>query len=161
MSKKICEKCGGNQILDGKPCPALSVTALGRLACKLSDGTFDVKAENRSILNARMQKDKAYLERNKVVAALATAVIRLGGKAGLARTKIPGWNPAWHGCVRIQPVDSEQWSWHFHEDHAWVFAHLSQFVGEWDGHETPEKYRRLHVWATGKEPPKKEEEVEA
>ena len=105
MSKK-CEVCEGTQVKvekDGTaiPCPALSVTALGRLACKLPDGSFDSKKTSREISNAKMQKDKAYEERNKVVSGLARAVIALGGKAGRKKTKIEGWNPEWDWCVYI------------------------------------------------------------
>ena len=149
MSK--CTSCGGDRIVkvddELKPCPSLSVTALGRLACKLPDGSFDARKEHRDIANAKMQKDKAYHERNLVVAALAKHVIAMGGVAGLKHTKIPGWNPEWYGCVYIVPPGGKQLSWHYHDSHAYVFAGLPLYEGEWDGHDTPEKYRRLKEWS--------------
>lgn len=96
----------------------------------------------------RARKDAAYLERNQVVAALAGAAIQLGGRAWLARTAIPGWDPSWHGCVYIElPGDSGQVSWHFHDSHAHLFAGLPTGTIPWDGHDTDEKYRRLDRFA--------------
>lgn len=145
-----CPTCNGSQIVgsgdEAKPCPALSVTALGRLACKLPDGTFDSKKQSRDINNAKQQKDKAYEERDRVVAALAKAVIKLGGKAGLKKTPIEGWNPAWFNCVYVEPKGGPQFSWHIHERELPLFQGLPQFTGEWDGHDNPTKYKRLEEW---------------
>ncbi len=159
MSKK-CEKCKGKQVLDGKPCPALSVTVLGRLACELPDGTFDNKAEHRSILNARMQKEKAYNERDRVVALAAKLAKDLGYKVGKKRTPVPGWNSAWFGAIYID-LPTGQVSWHYHEREEGNFQALPEYDGVWDNHTTPEKYRRVFLHVTGKEEPKKQEEVEA
>jgi hypothetical protein len=82
-------------------------------------------------------KDAAYLERNQVVAALAKLY-----PSGTARTPIEGWNPEWHGCVYID-LPTGQVSWHYHDSQAYLFAHLPPYAGQWDGHDTPEKYRRL------------------
>lgn len=83
------------------------------------------------------RKDAAYLERNQVVAALATAF-----PSGIARTAIPGWSDDWHGCVYID-LPTGQCSWHYHDSHAHLFAHLPAYAGKWDGHTTEEKYERL------------------
>lgn len=82
-------------------------------------------------------KNEAYLERNQVVAAL----VRLY-PSGLARTDIPGWEPEWHGCVYID-LPTGQVSWHFHDSQAYLFDGLPPYTKPWDGHDTPEKYRRL------------------
>ena len=83
------------------------------------------------------RKDAAYLERNQVVAALAKAY-----PSGVARTAIDGWSADWHGCVYID-LPTGQASWHFHDSQAYLFADLPPYTGKWDGHDTPEKYRRL------------------
>lgn len=86
---------------------------------------------------AERARDSAYTERNRLVAALSKLY-----PAGLKRTAIEGWDPAWHGCVIIDaPVG--QLSWHFHDREAALFAHLGPYTGEWDGHTTEEKYARL------------------
>jgi hypothetical protein len=90
------------------------------------------------IAGLRTQKDAAYLERNQVVAALAKCF-----PSGVARTAIEGWSPEWHPCVYID-LPTGQASWHFHETrHAHLFAGLPPYSKPWDGHDTPEKYRRL------------------
>jgi hypothetical protein len=83
------------------------------------------------------QKDAAYLERNQVVAALATCF-----PSGVARTAIDGWSDDWHGCVYID-LPTGQASWHFHDSQAYLFAGLPPYDGVWDGHTTDEKYARL------------------
>jgi hypothetical protein len=85
----------------------------------------------------RARKDAAYEERNKVVAALARLF-----PSGLKKTDIPGWDAEWHGAVYID-LPTGQVSWHFHDSQAHLFDGLPPYAGEWDGHDTPEKYARL------------------
>ena len=85
----------------------------------------------------RVDKDAAYLERNRLVALLAAVY-----PSGIARTDIPGWLPEWHGCVYID-LPTGQASWHYHDGHAHLFAHLPPYAGKWDGHTTDEKYERI------------------
>jgi hypothetical protein len=94
---------------------------------------------NRRAGEADMEarKDAAYLERNQVVAALARCF-----PSGVARTAIEGWSDDWHGCVYVD-LPTGQASWHFHDSHAHLFAALPPYAKPWDGHDTPEKYRRL------------------
>lgn len=94
----------------------------------------DLCSELRSM---RDRKDGAYLERNQVVAALAKCF-----PSGTARTAIEGWSDDWHGCVYID-LPTGQVSWHYHDSQAHLFADLPPYAGKWDGHDTPEKYRRL------------------
>lgn len=92
------------------------------------------------------RKDSAYFERNQVVAGLAKCF-----PSGVARTAIEGWSEDWHGCVYIN-LPTGQVSWHFHDSQAHLFDGLPQYNGKWDGHDTPEKYRRvaaLTLTATG------------
>lgn len=83
------------------------------------------------------RKDGAYLERNQVVAALAKCF-----PSGVALTAIDGWSEDWHGCVYID-LPTGQVSWHFHDSQAYLFDGLPAYGGTWDGHDTPEKYRRV------------------
>jgi hypothetical protein len=82
----------------------------------------------------REEKDAAYKERNQLVALLSTCF-----PAGKAKTAIEGWDEAWHGCVYID-FPWGQASWHYHDSDGWMFEHLPQYSGEWDGHTTQEKY---------------------
>jgi hypothetical protein len=98
--------------------------------------------ELQSALDAvRAERDIAYLERNQVVAALASAY-----PSGIAKTAIGGWDECWHGCVYID-LPTGQASWHYHEDQAHLFTHLPPYKKPWDGHTTPEKYERLAALA--------------
>lgn len=87
----------------------------------------------------RAQKDSAYLERNRLVAALAQCF-----PSGIRATAIEGWDPEWHGCVFID-LPSGQASWHYHTSHAFLFEGLPPYEKPWDGHSTEEKYARLRA----------------
>lgn len=95
-----------------------------------------------AIQQLQEQKDGAYLERNRCVAALARMAIALGQRAGRAKTSIDGWDPAWHGCIYID-LPTGQVSWHYHESQSGLFNDLPEYAGRWDGHDTPTKYERL------------------
>lgn len=88
------------------------------------------------------RKDGAYEERNRCVALLAHMSLKLGCRAGRARTAIEGWSEDWHGCVYID-LPRGQVSWHYHDSHAWLFENLPPYTGEWDGHTTDEKYSAI------------------
>ena len=83
------------------------------------------------------EKDQAYLERNHLVAALSRLY-----PSGLRTTNIPGWSVDWHGCCMID-LPSGQISYHFHDSHAHLFAHLQPYRGEWDGHDKDCVHTRL------------------
>jgi len=95
-----------------------------------------------AIQQLQEQKDGAYLERNRCVAALARMALALGQRAGRAKTAIDGWDPAWHGCIYID-LPTGQVSWHYHESQSDLFTGLPEYAGRWDGHDTPTKYERL------------------
>jgi hypothetical protein len=105
----------------------------------------------KQLAEATSAKDVAYLERNQVVAALANLF-----PSGTARTSIEGWDPEWHGCVYID-LPTGQASWHYHDSQAYLFANLPPYKGKWDGHDTPEKYRRLAAVAEASKVPSDEE----
>lgn len=96
---------------------------------------------------ANLAKQRAYEERSRCVALLASLAMARGWPAGVARTEIEGWDPAWHNCVYIE-LDQGQVSWHFHERELPLFSHLPPYEGRWDGHDTEEKYARVHQQAT-------------
>lgn len=115
-----------------------TVVAMGEAAARvIPDPPPDVVADLKS------EKDNAYWERNLLVAALSKLF-----PAFVGRTDIPGWNPEWHGCVYIE-LPTGQVSWHFHDEQAYLFDHLSPFTGTWDGHDTEEKYQRLENLQVG------------
>ena len=82
-------------------------------------------------------KDGAYLERNQLVALLSKVF-----PAGKKQTAIEGWSEDWHGCVYID-LPTGQASWHYHDSQAYLFDHLPEYQGVWDGHTTDEKYERI------------------
>lgn len=90
----------------------------------------------------RASKDGAYEERTRCAAMAARMALAMGLRAGIARTAIEGWDPAWHGCLYID-LPTGQVSWHYHESQAALFEGLPSYVEGWDGHDTPEKYRRV------------------
>jgi hypothetical protein len=81
--------------------------------------------------------DGAYRERNQLVALLAALF-----PAGIAKTRIEGWDPEWENCVFIE-LPTGQVSWHYHDREADLFAHLPAYTKPWDGHTTAEKYARV------------------
>lgn len=94
------------------------------------------------LLAMTAQKDGAYLERNRCVALIARMALAMGWRAGVARTAIEGWSKDWHGCVYVD-LPTGQTSWHFHDSQAHLFEGLPAYPEAWDGHDTPEKYRRV------------------
>lgn len=110
-------------------------------AVHIGDQAAEIERLRAALEEMRERKDAAYEERNKVVAALAHLF-----PSGIARTNIPGWSDDWHGCVYID-LPTGQVSWHFHDSQAHLFDSLPPYNESWDGHDTPEKYRRLAALA--------------
>lgn len=96
-----------------------------------------VQRARDEILALREERDRAYYERNQIVALLARLY-----PSGIKRTEIEGWDPCWHGCVYIE-LPTGQASWHYHDSEAHLFADLPPYSGSWDGHTTEEKYQRV------------------
>lgn len=126
LIRKLLLEAGYDHAVDDRE-GVLDMTHIGLTAAEGPDALDEMRAA----------KDGAYLERNRVVAALACCF-----PAGVARTAIEGWDPEWENCVYVD-LPTGQVSWHFHDDHAHLFARLPAYPGAWDGHDTPEKYRRL------------------
>lgn len=90
----------------------------------------------------RQQKDLAYSERNKCVAALARFASLQNYNVGIKKTNIPGWHKDWHWCVYID-LPEGQVSWHFHVREMPLFKWLPTYNGSYDGHSNEEKYARM------------------
>ena len=107
--------------------------------CFYCDEKYDFVQLYNRIEQLEAARDGAYTERNRLVAFIANIY-----PSGVKKTVIPGWDEAWHGCVYID-LPTGQASWHFHDNEAHLFAHLTPYDGEWDGHTTEEKYERLFL----------------
>lgn len=110
------------------------------------DYNYD-EAAARDIANEYVDELKetignAYLERNRLVAVLASLY-----PSGTKRTDIPGWDPEWHNCVYVDIPGCGQVSWHYHDNDAFLFDCLPAYEGGWDGHTTDEKYEKLSEWS--------------
>lgn len=86
------------------------------------------------------QKNGAYLERNKLVAALSKFF-----PSWLERhpEEDVDWEDDWRWTVFVDGPTG-QMTWHIHDSHLGLFDHLPRSVAHrWDGHSTEEKYERL------------------
>lgn len=94
----------------------------------------------------RKERDAAYTERNRLVAALARLLPATDSDsyAWLAEhdPDDAGWDPEWRTIVFIQGPTG-QLSWHLHDSDVALFNGLPRGNNQWDGHSTPEKYERV------------------
>lgn len=103
----------------------------------------EAQRDYQELCEAISQKNAAYEERNRVVALLAAMAADMGWLVIRTKTAIEGWSKDWHGCIYIE-TPKGQVSWHYHDSHAHLFAHVPERASwEWDGHDTPTKYRRI------------------
>ena len=94
--------------------------------------------QNVALKIAQIEKDKAYTERNKLVAAISKLF-----PASLERHLGEAFDPGWEWVV-IADLPTGQVSWHIHNRELNLFDHLLRETGRtWDGHTTDEKYERL------------------
>lgn len=92
------------------------------------------------IIRIRKEKDNAYSERNKLVAALSK-IFPAWLETHPAEDK--EWAEHWRTIVFIDSSVG-QLSWHLHFSEVDMFKHLVHREGNsWDGHTTEEKYERL------------------
>jgi hypothetical protein len=91
------------------------------------------------VRDAEQSRDRAYAERNKLVAFLSHIY-----PAHLADhpEADASWEDDWRNIVIIQTT-AGQLSWHIHASELPLFAHLQRKPNDWDGHTTEEKYARL------------------
>jgi hypothetical protein len=99
----------------------------------------------------RMERDKdgAYDERNRCVAAMAYMAVGLGWRAGLGRhdPNDAAWDREWLNIVYIDTPNGQA-SWHIHDRDVPLFGGLPRYDSQWDGHSTSEKYARLEQLRT-------------
>jgi hypothetical protein len=103
-----------------------------------------MQSANASILNLMKERDGAYSERDKVIAALTklfpshlTKHLPLHGD---------NWDEEWLNVVCIH-LPTGQVTWHIHISELPWFSHLNGVeihCDGYDGYTTPEKYRRLY-----------------
>lgn len=101
------------------------------------------------------QKDAAYAERNKCVAAIVIVAVKKGWATGLALHSRDDalWDEEWRNIVWIE-LPTGQVTWHIHDRELPMFTALQLKQCDWfkwDGHSTQEKYDRLlglwgHAW---------------
>ena len=95
----------------------------------------------------RAERDAAYTERNRLVAALGRVLHRSGDgfwDIWLAEHD-PGdatWDPEWRTIVFIEGYQS-QMSWHLHDSDLPLFDGIPRRQNTWDGHTSAEKYERV------------------
>lgn len=99
------------------------------------------------------EKDAAYRERNRLVAALARVADAHDGPVSM-------WPEPWRAGMGRHPEDDATWdrewmtivfldtpvgqlSWHVHDSELALFEGIPPYEGTWDGHTTEEKYARL------------------
>jgi hypothetical protein len=101
---------------------------------------------DKAVEAMRERKDGAYSERNKCVALLAKLAIKNGWTAGVTAhpPEDKNWEDDWRTIVFID-TPAGQVSWHFHDSEMDLIEGLPGYVGNWDGHDTPEKYRRVNA----------------
>lgn len=107
---------------------------------------FESNEELRKrVAELEQQKNVAYSERNRVLAALAKAGQELGWNVGVGQH-----DPAdtqqesdWRTLLFID-LPTGQASWHYHDSEKGLLEQLPKYASPWDGHSTEVKYER--VW---------------
>lgn len=95
------------------------------------------------------QKDNAYTERNKCVAALANVIYSIAlPKYRVYVTHHPeedeSWDNDWRTILVIEYDGFVQMTWHFHDSEKNLLKRFPVVNSyKWDGHTTDEKYNRL------------------
>ena len=123
--------CGSHHDSDGACCVEI-VNRIARLLASVREG------ETAS-------KDRAYTERNRLVALIASLY-----PSSLERhdDADKSWEDDWRWIVFID-LPTGQASWHIHDSHLPMFDHVPRFAGrKWDGHTTEEKYARISLLHT-------------
>jgi hypothetical protein len=102
-----------------------------------------LKEVDRHIVELRSSKDFAYWERNQLVNSLAKLAHVCGHPVWIGAHVGEDWDAEWRNIVFIH-VPRGQLSWHIHDNDLTEFAWIKdRDLAPWDGHTTPEKYRRL------------------
>jgi hypothetical protein len=91
---------------------------------------------------AMEMRDRAYTERNLCVALIAQYAPWLGHKVGIKEHVGEEWEDGWRNVLFID-LPTGQVSWHLQDSELENFPEISCYPGEWDGHTTEEKYKRV------------------
>ncbi len=119
-----------------------------RVVAPTQDTADLVDLLREEVASLKAQKNGAYSERNKVVAAYARLCHAAGTRVTVAKHQ-PGpdsaeiWEPEWSTVVLIE-LPTGQVSWHFHDSELHLLDGLPRGANDWDGHSTAEKYTRLN-----------------
>lgn len=110
----------------------------------------DIKEVLEKLDQVTKQKDEAYAERNKVVAAFARVIHAYSWtmecQVGIAKhpDEDKDWESDWKTILVIESKPAGQMSWHFHDSEVYLLEGLPILKNyKWDGHTTEEKYKRL------------------
>ncbi len=90
-------------------------------------------------------RNKAYTERNLCVALIAQYAKSVGHKVGIKEHQGEDWEDEWRNVLFID-LPTGQVSWHLHKDELVNFPGIGPYTGEWDGHDTEGKYRRVKAF---------------
>lgn len=93
------------------------------------------------VADLKRQKDEAYSERDRVVAALCATAVALGWPVFLG-THVGEWEDDWRNIIYIE-TPYGQVSWHYHDSERNLFWMHTMEGKPWDGHSTDKKYERL------------------
>lgn len=97
------------------------------------------------IANLTDQKNLAYSERNKLLAAYAKLLYACGINVGIGLHELKEgetWDADWMHIVFID-LPTGQVSFHIHDSELAYFQGLPQYQGVYDGHSTQEKWARV------------------
>lgn len=104
-----------------------------------------VLAQKKAIDQLTKEKNQAYSERNKVVAALATILASAELNVYLAKHDEEDslWDKEWRNILVIETFKG-QITWHLHDSDLPLFKQFEfNPAYKYDGHTTEEKYKRL------------------
>jgi len=112
-------------------------------------GVFDstnAKRIGNEIMQAiSEEKNSIYTERNLCVALIAQYAKSVGHKVGIKEHQGEDWEDEWRNVLFID-LPTGQVSWHLHKDELVNFPGIGPYTGEWDGHDTEGKYRRVKAF---------------
>ena len=97
----------------------------------------EVERLRQEVLRLRAEKNAAFAERNMLVAALSKVF-----PAGLDHHEDDGRTLFLRDVAYID-LPTGQVSWHLLPSQLPWFDHLSKYEGQWDGHDSAQKYQRL------------------
>jgi hypothetical protein len=151
---RYCDKCDHDHqgehlafICIGCPCPERPGETKEHLRETIRNLEADLPKYGKRIEDLTKQKDGAYAERNQCVALIARMALKLGWLAGTGRHPDldTDWEDDWRTILFVNIPDAGQVSWHFHDTERHLLARLPEYPTGWDGHDTPEKYRRVNA----------------